>query len=265
LEEWLGTLQPTWISAGPTVHLAILEKLTSSSHRVGHNLRLVISGGAPLPDHVRVGLHDALHVPVLEHYGATEAAQISANLPPPGPAKTGTVGIPDLDTVMVVGDDGRRLGPGERGEIMISGPTLMSGYLDAPELNKTAFVGGWFRTGDIGSVDGDGFLSLHGRLKEVINRGGEKIAPTEIDVALLAHPDVAEAAAFAVRHPRLGEDVGAAVVLRPGATVTADELRQFLSTQLAWFKVPRRVTIVKHLPKGSTGKVQRRKLSESYR
>ena len=139
----------------------------------------------------------------------------------------------------------------------------MSGYLNAPELNRSAFVDGWFRTGDIGSIDKDGFLSLHGRQKELINRGGEKIAPLEIDNALMRHPDVAQAAAYAVPHPRLGEDVAAAVVLRPGSKITPDELREFLGKQLAPYKNPRRITIVDQLPKEITGKVQRKRLSES--
>ena len=126
-----------------------------------------------------------------------------------------------------------------------------------------AFIDGWFRTGDIGSLDEEGFLSLHGRQKELINRGGEKIAPLEIDNALMRHPDVAQAAAYAVPHPRLGEDVAAAVVLRPGSKITADELREFLGKQLATYKNPRRITIVDQLPKGITGKVQRKRLSET--
>ena len=266
LREWFASLQPSWLSAGPTMHRAIFEKVQLDEDKpIRHNLRFAVSGGAPLPLEIQVGLQSALGIPVLEHYGATEAAQISTNLPPPGPAKVGTCGMPDPDTVMIMGENGARPAPGDWGEILVGGPTVIAGYLNAPELNKVAFVDGWYRTGDIGSIDEEGFLTLHGRLKEVINRGGEKISPMEIDVALLRHPDVAEAAGFAVPHPRLGEDVAAAVVLRPGAAATPDELRHFLGTQVAWFKVPRRITIMQDLPKGSTGKVQRRRLSESYR
>jgi len=266
LREWFASLQPSWLSAGPTTHRAILEKAQLDEDKpIRHNLRFAVSGGAPLPLEIQVGLQSALGVPVLEHYGATEAGQISTNLPPPGPAKVGACGMPDPDTIMIVGEDGARTPPDDWGEILVGGPTVMAGYLNAPELNKIAFVDGWYRTGDIGSIDEEGFLTLHGRLKEVINRGGEKISPMEIDVALLRHPDVAEAVAFAVPHPRLGEDVAAAVVLRRGAAATPDELRHFLGTQLAWFKVPRRITIMQDLPRGSTGKVQRRRLSESYR
>jgi acyl-CoA synthetase (AMP-forming)/AMP-acid ligase II len=138
----------------------------------------------------------------------------------------------------------------------------MSGYIDAPSLNEAAFADGWFRTGDLASLDEDGFLTLRGRKKELINRGGEKIAPAEIDDALMRHPAVAEAAAFAVPHPRLGEDVAAAVVLRQGLTATPAELRNFLSGELAWFKIPRRILFRDHLPKGLTGKIQRQRLKE---
>jgi acyl carrier protein len=260
LSEWLGELAPTWYSVGPTLHLAILDKAKSQPD-VMHSLRFVASGGATLPVDVHDGLRAALGVPVLEHYASSETAQVSSNLPPPGPYKPGTCGIPSPDIVMVVGEDGRRLSPGEQGDILVGGPTVTSGYIDAPELNRSVFVDGWFRTGDIGSLDEEGFLTIRGRRKELINRGSEKIAPLEIDRALKRHPQVAEAAAYAVAHPRLGEDVAAAVVLHPGANVTGEELREFLGAQLAAFKIPRRIDIVDQLPKGVTGKVQRKRLS----
>ncbi|WP_245435534.1 AMP-binding protein [Microvirga calopogonii] len=265
LDEWFDALRPTWYSAGPTLHNAVLDKATSLVEvQAAHTLRFVLSGGAPLPKEVQNGLQGILGVPVLEHYGSSEAAQIAANQPQPGLNKPGTCGKPWPDTVAIVGGDGDPVPPGERGEVWIRGPTVMSGYLDAPELNQAAFVRGWFRTGDIGSLDRDGFLSLHGRLSELINRGGEKIAPAEIDSALQRHPAVAEAAAFAIPHPRLGEDVAVAVVLRPGARTTPADLRQFLRSELASFKIPRRILILGQLPKGATGKVQRRWLSESH-
>jgi oxalate---CoA ligase len=262
LSEWFGELAPTWYSVGPTLHLAILDKAKSQPEvRDTHSLRFIASGGAALPIDVHDGLQAALGVPVLEHYASSETAQVSSNLPPPGPYKPGTCGIPSPDVVMIVGEDGRRLPPGEQGDILVGGPTVTSGYIDAPELNRSVFVDGWFRTGDIGSLDEEGFLTIRGRRKELINRGSEKIAPLEIDRALKRHPQVAEAAAYAVAHPRLGEDVAAAVVLRPGAGVTGEELREFLGAQLAAFKIPRRIDIVDQLPKGVTGKVQRKRLS----
>jgi acyl-CoA synthetase (AMP-forming)/AMP-acid ligase II len=264
LSEWLGDLAPTWYSVGPTLHLAILDKAKSQPDvRNTHSLRFIASGGAALPVDVHDGLRAALGVPVLEHYASSETAQVSSNLPPPGPYKPGTCGVPSPDIVMIVGEDGRPLPPGEQGDILVGGPTVTSGYIDAPELNRSVFVDGWFRTGDIGSLDEEGFLTIRGRRKELINRGSEKIAPLEIDRALKRHPQVAEAAAYGVAHPRLGEDVAAAVVLHPGASVTGEELREFLGPQLAAFKIPRRIDIVDQLPKGVTGKVQRKRLSGS--
>jgi oxalate---CoA ligase len=266
VNEWLGDLKPTWYSAGPTLHRFMLDKTKPLTNvRSIHCLRFAVSGGAPLTREVREGLAVSLGIPILEHYGSSEAAQISANLPPPGPAKPGTCGIPAKGTVKIVAENGRELSPGEHGEILLGGPTVTAGYLDAPELNSTSFVDGWFRTGDIGSLDADGFLTLHGRKTEMINRGGEKISPAEIDDALQRHPDVAEAAAFAVRHPRLGEDVAAAVVLREGATVTPLKLREFLLPSLAQFKIPRKIVFVDRLPKGATGKVQRQRIVEGLK
>ncbi len=262
LSEWLGVLKPTWFSAGPTMHLSILDKAqVHADAKAIHSLRFISSAGAALSTDANERLQAVLGVPVLQHYGSSETAQISTNLPPPGASKSGTCGIPPHDTVIIVGEDGRRLPSGESGEILVKGPNVMAGYLNAPELNLSAFVDGWFRTGDIGSIDAEGFLTLHGRKKELINRGSEKINPLEIDHALLRHPEVAQAAAYAVPHPRLGEDVAAAVVLHPGSRATSIELREFLSEHLATFKIPRRVIIVDQLPKGITGKVQRNRLT----
>jgi oxalate---CoA ligase len=263
LDEWFESLQPTWYTGGPTLHLSILEKAKSRPDaRTMHNLRFIVTGGAPLPEVVHEGLGKILGAPVLEHYGCTEAGIIATNRPPPAPFKAGTCGIPWADSLMIVDEDGRRLSPGEQGEVFVRGPTVLSAYIRAPSLNQGAFVDGWFRTGDLGSMDEEGFFTHHGRVKELINRGGEKIGPAEIDTALMRHPGVAEAAAYPVPHPRLGEDVAAAVVLHQGATVTSLELRRFLETQLAAFKVPRRILVLDQLPKGATGKVDRQRLSE---
>jgi len=263
--EWFENLKPTWFSAGPTLHRLILDQTKSRPNlNAGHSLRFILSGGAPLPRDVLEGLQHALDVPVVEHYGSSEAAQIAANLPPPGRSKPGTCGIPWPGTVIIVGEDGRQLPPGQQGEVLVGGPTLVSGYLDAPELNRACFLNGWFKSGDIGSIDEDGFLTLHGRKNDLINRGGEKISPVEIDDVLLRHPAIAEAAAFSVPHARLGEDVAAAIVLRPGMTVTQVELRRYLRDHVASFKVPRRIVIRDQLPKGATGKVLRRRLTDSF-
>lgn len=263
LSEWFGELRPTWYSAGPTLHLSVLDKAEPRGDaRTMHSLRFISSAGAALAREVHERLQTVLGVPVLEHYGSSETAQIASNLPPPGPSKPGTCGIPWPDIMSIVGEDGKPVRAGECGDILVRGPSVTSGYLNAPELNRSAFVDGWYRTGDVGSLDADGFLTLHGRKKELINRGGEKIAPLEIDQALMRHPDVTQAAAYGVPHPRLGEDVAAAVVLRPGARTTAVELREFVGKELATFKVPRRIDIVDQLPKGITGKVQRNRLKE---
>lgn len=264
LAECLEKLSPTWFSASPTMQLVISEKLGATQSGLKHQLRFAVSGGAPLPENVRSRLQEALGIPVLAEYGMTEASQISANLPAPGLDKSGTVGIPPSDTVIITGANGEKVPQGERGEIWVRGANITTGYLNGPELNKASFCQGWFRTGDIGSFDEDGFLTIHGRIKELINRGGEKFSPFEIEAVLLKHPDVLEAVAFAVAHPRLGEDVGAAVVLRRGATVTADEFRRFMSEHLSWNKVPRRVHIRESIPKGLGGKALRQKLTEFY-
>jgi oxalate---CoA ligase len=264
--EWFGTLKPTWYSAGPTLHRLVFDQTESiADAKTGHSLRFVLSSGAPLPRNVLEGLQKTLGVPLVEHYSSSEASLIAANLPRPTGSKPGTVGVPWPDTIIIVGEDERQLMPREQGEILVRGPTVISGYLDAPELNCQSFSNGWFKTGDIGSLDEDGFLTLHGRKSDVINRGGEKISPIEIEDVLARHPAVAEAAAFSVSHPRLGQDVAAAVLLRPGMTATPVELRRYLREQVASFKIPRRIVIRDHLPKGKTGKVLRRLLTESLK
>jgi oxalate---CoA ligase len=264
LTEWFGELSPTWFSAPPTIHLAISEMIGSTLSGLGHRLRMAITGGAQLPESVRSSLQLGLGIPVLDLYGITEAGLISTNLPLPGPNKSGSVGIPPSDTLIIAGRDGDNLPPGQQSEIWVRGPNVMPGYLNGPQLNQEAFSDGWFRTGDIGSLDEDGFLTIHSRIKELINRGGDKISPFEIEAVLLSHPDVLEAVAFAVPHPRLGEDVAAAVVLRPGASFAADEFRRFMGAQLSWNKVPRRVHIMDSIPKGLGGKTLRWKLRELY-
>jgi acyl-CoA synthetase (AMP-forming)/AMP-acid ligase II/thioesterase domain-containing protein len=263
--EWFGALRPTWYSAGPTLHRMVFDqaRVQSDPHRT-HSLRFILSGGAPLQTELLAGLGSTFQVPVVEHYGSSEAAQIAANLPPPGPSKPGTVGVPWPDTLVVVGEEGNAVPPGTQGEVLVRGPTVIAGYLNAPELNSASFIDGWLRTGDIGSLDQDGFLTIHGRSNDLINRGGEKVSPIEVEEALIAHPAVADAAAFSVPHSRLGEDVAAAVVLRPGASADPHQLRTYLSEKMVSFKVPRRIVVVNVLPKGPTGKVLRRRLSETF-
>ncbi len=263
LHEWFASLRPSWYSAGPALHLAILE--AARAHPEGlstQRLRFASSGGAPLGQEIIDSFERTLGFPLLEHYGSSEAAQIAANTP--NARKAGTVGRPWPETLSIVGEDGQSVAPGERGEIRVRGATVMPGYLGDEALNREVLRDGWFHTGDIGSLDEEGFLHLHGRLREVINRGGEKVSLSEVDAALLRHPAVAEAAAFGVPHQRLGQDVAAAVVLRPAMAVTGAELQRFLRDELVYFKVPRRVQIIEALPRGLTGKVLRHRLADAY-
>jgi acyl-CoA synthetase (AMP-forming)/AMP-acid ligase II len=176
--------------------------------------------------------------------------------------RAGTVGVAAGAEIRILDPEGRPLTAGERGEVAIRGAGVTLGYVENPEANAAAFSDGWFRTGDEGYLGEDGALTLTGRLKELINRGGEKVAPLEVDDALLQHPAVAQAVAFAVPHPKLGEEVGAAVVLAEGQVVEASELRAFAAERLAAFKVPRSIVIVDEIPKGPTGKLQRIGLAE---
>ncbi len=259
--EWLSKLKPTWYSTFPIFHRSIFELIGGTGcPRPVHNLRFILSAGTPLKPELQKGLESVLSVPVLEFYGIGEAGHMTANLALPGKRKNGTCGVP-LSDEMMIARDGHAVPPGEVGEVLVRGPTVISGYLNNRQANAEAFVDGWFRTGDLGTLDADGFLSIVGRHKELINRGGEKLSPIEVEQALLRHPAVAEAAAFGLPHPRLGENVAAAVVLHASQTATPEELKIFVRGQLAPFKVPRLITLIRELPKDVTGKVQRRELA----
>jgi thioesterase domain-containing protein len=196
--------------------------------------------------------------PVLEAYGMTEAVyQMTSNPLPPRPRKAGSVGVATGPEIAIMDANGALLAPGQTGEVVIRGANVTPGYEANPAANLSAFTDGWFRTGDQGWLDGDGYLTLTGRLKELINRGGEKISPREVDEALLTHPAVRQALAFAIPHAQLGEDVGAAVELREGAAATPEELREWTGRTLPAFKVPRLIRVVDTIPKGPTGKLQR--------
>jgi oxalate---CoA ligase len=258
----LRDLRPTWYDiAGQVFPMTVLE---CARKRQGaplrHCLRFISSVGVSVA--VRQGLEELFGVPVLERYGLGEAGTVAANSVVPEHRKAGTMGKPWPNEVAIRAEDGRLLPPGAAGEIVVRGPVLMPGYLDDEEANGAAFVDGWFRTGDLGLIDAEGFLTVSGRLKEFINRGGEKISPYEIEQALLLHPSVREAAAFSVPHPRMGENVAAAVVLMSGANTTPTEIKVFLSDHLAPFKIPQHVLVKAELPRGATGKTLRRKLSE---
>ncbi len=257
--DWLATVQPTWYTAVPTMHQAILMRLRSHPEQArAAGLRLIRSSSASLPPQVMAELEDVFGSPVIEAYGMTEAAhQMAANPLPPRARKPGAVGVAAGPDIAIMDDAGTLLPQGEIGEVVIRGPNVTSGYDRNPAANARAFTAGWFRTGDQGRLDADGYLFLTGRLKEQINRGGEKISPLEVDVVLLDHPGVAEACTFAVPHDKLGEEVAAIVVPRPGHDLTEADLRAFAAGRLAAFKVPRHVVIRAEIPKGATGKVQR--------
>ena len=257
--EWLRTFRPTWYSAVPTIHQAVLKRAREVPGLPGdHGLRFIRSCSSPLAPSVMSDLEGLFGVPVIEAYGMTEAAhQIACNPLPPRPRKPGSVGLPTGIEIAILDGNGDTVRPGTTGEISIRGRSVTSGYLNDPEANVRAFTGGWLRTGDLGYLDADGYLFLDGRLKEIINRGGEKISPREVDDVLLSHQGVAQAAVFAVPDERLGEDIAAAVVLRPGSPADEAGIRAYAAGKLAYFKVPRRVMFVEEIPKGPTGKLQR--------
>ncbi|NJM07180.1 AMP-binding protein [Candidatus Gracilibacteria bacterium] len=256
---WVDEFKPTWYSAVPTMHQMLLARAARNADLIARNrLRFIRSSSAPLPPIVLERVEAAFGAPVIESYGMTEAAhQMASNPLPPLVHKAGSVGYGIGVDVAVMDETGQLLPQGERGEVVVRGGNVVDGYENNTEANASSFIAGWFRTGDQGYLDADGYLVLTGRLKELINRGGEKISPLEIDDMLLRHPAVAEALAFAVPHKSLGEDVAAAVVLKEGAACEEQELRHWCATQLAEFKVPRRVYVLDTLPRGATGKLQR--------
>ena len=255
----LEEVKPTWYTAVPTMHQAILTRLRSHADAAkAAKLRFIRSSSASLPPQVMLELESAFDCPVIEAYGMTEAShQMASNALPPGKRKPGAVGLPAGPKIAIMDEAGHFLPQGTIGEVVIQGPNVTAGYDNNPDANLKAFADGWFRTGDQGRFDEDGYLFLTGRLKEIINRGGEKISPIEVDTILMDHPAVEQVVTFAIPHPMLGEDVGAVVVLRAGQEATERELRDFVAKQAADFKVPRKVVFVSEIPKGATGKLQR--------
>ncbi len=255
--------KPTWCTAVPTMHQAILTRAGHNKEIIArHPLRFIRSSSSSLPPQVIRELEAVFHAPVIEFYGMTEATHQMASNPLRGVRKPGSVGLAAGPEIAVMDEAGRLLGRGATGEVVIRGDNVTRGYENNPKANAEAYVNGWFRTGDQGVIDAEGYLTLTGRLKEIINRGGEKISPREVDEALMDHPAVLQAIAFSVPHDKLGEDVAAAVVLRESATATEQELRAFLSKRLAAFKTPRTILFLDEIPKGATGKLQRIGLAE---
>lgn len=259
---WMNEARPTWYTAVPTMHQAILARAPRNANVIAANpLRFLRSSSASLPAPVMLELARTFGAPVIEAYGMTEAAhQMTSNPLPPRAQKPGSVGIAAGPEVRIAHEVENRLVEGT-GEVVISGPNVTPGYEGNAEANAKSFFEAegrrWFRTGDQGSLDAEGYLHLTGRLKEIINRGGEKISPLEVDGVLLEHPAVQQVVTFAIPHPKLGEEVGAAVVLREGREASERDIRAFAAARLADFKVPRHVVILPEIPKGATGKLQR--------
>ncbi len=256
---WFDEARPSWYTAVPTMHQALLGPAARHRDSIANGrLRFIRSSSASLPPQVMTALEDAFGVPVIESYGMTEAAhQMASNPLPPHPRFAGSVGVAAGPEVAIMDEDGTLLPQGAIGEVVIRGRNVTAGYENNPDANAKAFVDGWFRTGDQGVLDAQGYLRLTGRLKEIINRGGEKISPLEVDTVLMDHPAVAQVVTFAVPHARLGEEVGAAVVLREGMALEEHALRDFCGARMAAFKVPRHIVFLAEIPKGATGKLQR--------
>jgi acyl-CoA synthetase (AMP-forming)/AMP-acid ligase II len=256
---WMDEVKPTWYTGVPTMHQAILLRAPGNAEVVrNHRLRFIRSSSSSMPVTVIEQLESLYGVPVIEAYGMTEAAhQMASNALPPRPRKPGTVGPAAGPEIRVVDTTGATVPPGTMGEIVIRGPNVMTAYENNPTANADAFYGDWFRTGDQGTMDADGYVTITGRLKEIINRGGEKISPREVDEVMMAHPAVHQWVTFGMPHTMLGEEVAAAVVLKQGAQASDAELREFAKVKLADFKVPKKILILQEIPVGATGKLQR--------
>ncbi len=261
---WLDDAVPSWFTAVPTMYQAILSRASRNRDIVERaGLRFMRSASASLPKQVMAEVEELFQAPLVEAYAMTEAAhQITCNPLPPGERKPGTVGSAAGPEVAIMDAAGTLLQPGDTGEIVIRGINVTPGYENNPDANAASFTGGWFRTGDQGVMDADGYLTITGRLKEIINRGGEKVSPLEVDAVLMGHPAVRQVVTFAMPHEKLGEEVAAAIVLREDTQADEREMRDFCSARLADFKVPRTVVFLEEIPKGPTGKMQRIGLAE---
>lgn len=252
--------QATWYSAVPTIHQVLLSRAKGRRPQGSEQLRFIRSCSAALAPQMMADMEETFGVPVLEAYGMTEAAhQMASNPLPPAARKPGSVGLGTAVDITILDSEGRALAPGVTGEVSIKGPNVFSGYEGNAEANAESFSNGWFRTGDQGYLDQQGYLTLVGRIKELINRGGEKISPREIDEALLTHPAIAEAVCFGIPDRVYGEEVAAAVVLRDSATVK--DLIEHCHVSLADFKCPKKIYIVESIPRTATGKIQRRNVA----
>jgi long-chain acyl-CoA synthetase len=242
----------------PTMYVALLHHADSAAYDTS-SLRTCISGGAALPVEVLRGFETAFSVPVLEGYGLSETSPVASFNHPGRERRPGSIGTPIRDVqIRVVDTEDHEVPQGEVGEIVIQGPNVMKGYWRRPDATAEAIRDGWFHSGDLARADEDGYFYIVDRKKDLIIRGGYNVYPREIEEVLYEHPAVAEAAVIGLPHPALGEEIGAAVALKPGATISAEELRDHVRSQVAAYKYPRHVWIVDSLPKGPTGKIQKR-------
>jgi acyl-CoA synthetase (AMP-forming)/AMP-acid ligase II len=257
------TYGATWYSAVPTIH-GVLTARAADEPVPASRLRFARSCSSSLPSTLQDEAEERLGIPLIQAYGMTEAAhQMASNPLPPAEHRHGSVGLPTRTEIAVLDDEWRALGSGEVGEVAVRGPSVVDAYLDNPEANASSFRDRWFRTGDLGKLSDDGYLTLEGRIKEMINRGGEKISPFEVEDALLRHPAVSEAVAYGRPDSKYGEQVAAAVVTV--SPVTEGELQAYCAERLASFKVPVAIALLDAIPKGPTGKVQRRLMAEVVR
>lgn len=257
--HWMDEAKPTWYTAVPTMHQAILMRAGKHTDVIArHPLRFLRSSSSSMPPQVIRELEEVFGAPLIEAYGMTEAThQMASNPLPPATRKPGSVGLAAGPEVAIMAEDGSLLPAGGIGEIVIRGANVTRGYENNPKANAEGFSHGWFRTGDQGTMDAEGYISLTGRLKEIINRGGEKVSPREVDEILMDHPAVAQVVCFGMPHPKLGEEVAAVVVLRDGQQASERDLQAFVGTRAADFKVPKKILFMDEIPKGATGKLQR--------
>ncbi len=250
---------PTWFTGVPTMLQAILDRSSRNSKIISEScLKFIRSSSASLPTSILVKIEKTFKVPVIESYGMTEAShQMTSNLLPPKKRKLGSVGVPVGIKVKTVNDNFKKLNANEVGEILIKGKSILKEYIASKKINKSSFIKGWFRTGDLGYFDKEGYLYISGRIKEIINRGGEKISPKEVDEVFTSHRKVNKAVSFAVKHEKLGEDIAVAIVLNNNIKCTSDELKEYAKNKLANFKIPKQIFFLKEIPLGATGKIQR--------
>lgn len=256
----------SWYSGVPTMHQAILMRVDKNLELAKNlNLRFLRSSSASLPPAVFEKLNSAFDCPVIEAYGMTEAThQMTSNPLPPKKQKAGFVGIPSGPEVCIMNEDDKILNQGKEGEVCIKGTNVTLGYENNPEANKSSFSNGWFRTGDQGYFDKDGYLKISGRLKEIINKGGEKISPLEIDNVLMNHPAIEQAVCFGYNDKMLGEDIATAIIVKEGKKCSEDDIKSYSKEKLAKFKIPKKIFFVNEIPKGATGKLQRNVLAKSF-